>query len=116
MTREELLKLCVDHIAAHSCVSSCCGAQPSAGEAKQLAECLRRRFSDDTLEQPHADKVMETELQNAKPDIFTRMAKAELERDSYRQAFKFLERENAELREILRSRGCHPPLPEAPNG
>ena len=43
---EELLKLCIDHIAAHSCVSSCCGAQPSAGEAKQLAECLRRRFSD----------------------------------------------------------------------
>ena len=60
MTREELLKLCVDHIAAHSCVSSCCGAQPSAGEAKQLAECLRRRFSDDSLEQPHADKVVET--------------------------------------------------------
>ena len=66
MTTEELLKLCIDHIAAHSCVSSCCGAQPSAGEAKQLAECLRRRFSDDTFEQPHADK---TELADAKAEL-----------------------------------------------
>lgn len=32
-------------IEVHCCVSSCCDAQPSAGEAKALADCIRRRAS-----------------------------------------------------------------------
>lgn len=31
-----------NRIEAHSCVASCCDAQPSAGEAKSLADCVRR--------------------------------------------------------------------------
>lgn len=30
------------HVAAHSCVSSCCGAQPSGDVPAQLAFCIRR--------------------------------------------------------------------------
>jgi hypothetical protein len=30
------------HVENHSCVSSCCDAQPSAGEARSLADCIRR--------------------------------------------------------------------------
>lgn len=29
------------HVEEHSCVSSCCDAQPSAGEAAELAKCVR---------------------------------------------------------------------------
>lgn len=29
------------HVAAHSCVASCCDAQPSGGEATALANCIR---------------------------------------------------------------------------
>lgn len=29
----------------HSCVSSCCNAQPAAGEAKDLADCLRKNLT-----------------------------------------------------------------------
>lgn len=36
-TGEEIAKF----IEAHSCVASCCDAQPSAGEAKALADCVR---------------------------------------------------------------------------
>ena len=30
------------HIKAHSCVSSCCDAQPAGGDAAELAECVRK--------------------------------------------------------------------------
>ena len=40
--RAETIEECVRHVEAHSCVASCCDAQPSAGEAKSLADCVRR--------------------------------------------------------------------------
>lgn len=39
---EHNLELVLQHIENHSCASTCCDAQPSAGEAKALADCARR--------------------------------------------------------------------------
>lgn len=40
--REEIVEACAKHVENHSCVASCCDAQPSGGEAKSLADCVRR--------------------------------------------------------------------------
>ena len=41
----ELVDEIARHIENHSCVSSCCEAQPSGGESKALAECVRRHVA-----------------------------------------------------------------------
>jgi hypothetical protein len=39
---ERLRELVPAFIESHSCVSTCCNAQPSAGDAKALADCVRQ--------------------------------------------------------------------------
>lgn len=41
--RADEREACARHVENHSCVSSCCDAQPSGGEAKALADCIRAR-------------------------------------------------------------------------
>lgn len=36
------LEAAITQIMTHSCVSTCCDAQPSSGEAKELAKCVHR--------------------------------------------------------------------------
>lgn len=51
-----------EHVESHSCVSSCCGAQPSGGEAKQLADCVRS-----ILKRPMTSPLDNMENFEAKP-------------------------------------------------
>jgi hypothetical protein len=39
-TAREEAALVIQHVRLHSCVSTCCDAQPSAGESKALADCM----------------------------------------------------------------------------
>lgn len=46
------------HIENHSCVATCCDAQPSGEEPKQLAECVRRLKGSPLMSEPGVVRAM----------------------------------------------------------
>ena len=60
--RAETIEACAQHVEAHSCVASCCDAQPGAGEARSLADCVRKLATREKSTAPECICARESHL------------------------------------------------------